>query len=549
MTVKEKIDTYRALINNGTDRVEQFYEALENTGDMKFDYAEYAITAPVNCDEELKRMESVDYDAVCAIMTMLLREDHFCNGSFERRYREGQVLPVLKRMITMLEKQDNGSCGVIECIKGDITKNINVSAIVNAANCSLLGGGGVDGAIHKAAGKELLEECKTLGGCNTGRAKITKAYNLPCRYVIHTVGPVWKGGNNNEEELLRECYLNSLGIAMEKGIRSVAFPSISTGVYAFPVDKAAQIAVKTVHKFLSEHRGKFDRVVWVLFDDNTYHTYLEACAGICSSQMESREPGKKKVIGFYSENDQDTGCFSNWYQAEFDYAGVHYLSAEQYMMAHKAKVFRDWESYDQIMKSSDLKEIKALGRHVREYDDTLWSSIRQHIMRRGIRAKFQQNTDIRLKLMKTGYTILAECAEKDFIWGIGLPVTDERVQDISQWKGQNLLGKALMQVRADMFSWSVMPDDYEDAMEAPANDLWQMTIGELRLLPLVGEAINVYLEIVKYNCGKSVVDEIMNVPMESIEHNMRFNTGGGLPIAEFYETKQEIYDFVKHDCL
>ncbi len=549
MEIKEKIEIYRSLLNNGSGRVKPFYEALEKTGDMKFDYTEYAISAPVNCNEELKRVENVDYDICCAIMTMLLREDHFDNGSFERRYREGQVLPVLKRMIEMLEGQDRGDCGVIECIKGDITKNINVSAIANAANCSLLGGGGVDGAIHRAAGKELLEECKKLGGCETGRAKITKAYNLPCRYVIHTVGPVWRGGEQNEEKLLRECYLNSLGIAMENGIRSVAFPSISTGVYAFPVDKAAKIAVQTVHRFLAEHQGKFDKIVWVLFDDSTYHTYLEACAGLCSSQTATGEPGKKKVIGFYSEDDPDTGCFSNWYRAEFDYAGVHYLSAEQYMMAHKAKVFRDWETYDQIMKSSDLKEIKTLGRHVREYDDTLWSSIRQHIMRRGIRAKFQQNTDIRLKLMKTEYSVLAECAEKDSIWGIGLPVNDERVQDFSQWRGQNLLGKVLMQVRADMFSWSVMPGDYEEAMEEPANTLWKMTVGELRQLPLVGEAVNIYLEIVKYNCGSSTINDIMNVSMENIEQSMRYNTGGGLPIAEFYETKQEIYDFVKHECL
>ena len=161
----------------------------------------------------------------------------------------------------------------IKTIKGDITKQLGLQAIVNAANSSLLGGGGVDGAIHRAAGPELLFECRLLGGCKTGQAKITKAYNLPCDHIIHTVGPVWNGGGKNEEELLANCYYNSMKLAMDNGIRTIAFPSISTGIYGYPVELAAKTAVSTVAKFLEENGDKFDLVEWVLFDDNTMRVY------------------------------------------------------------------------------------------------------------------------------------------------------------------------------------------------------------------------------------------------------------------------------------
>jgi len=161
----------------------------------------------------------------------------------------------------------------IEIYKGDITK-VEADAIVNAANKSLLGGGGVDGAIHRAAGKELLEESKTLNGCETGQAKITGGYQLPADFVIHTVGPVWHGGNSNEPQLLRSCYLNSLKIASEKGLGTVAFPGISTGVYGFPKKQAAEIAVNAVKSF-SENHDKPEKVIFVVFDEESEAYYKE----------------------------------------------------------------------------------------------------------------------------------------------------------------------------------------------------------------------------------------------------------------------------------
>ena len=169
---------------------------------------------------------------------------------------------------------------MIKTVLGDITKIDYVEAIVNAANSSLLGGGGVDGAIHRAAGKELLSECRMLNGCKTGQAKITKGYNLPCQYIIHTVGPVWNDGKKQEEELLADCYKNTLRVAAENGIRTIAFPSISTGIYHFPVEKAAKIAVSTVAAFLQENEGALDLVVWVLFDENTKAVYEAAVENV-----------------------------------------------------------------------------------------------------------------------------------------------------------------------------------------------------------------------------------------------------------------------------
>ena len=165
----------------------------------------------------------------------------------------------------------------MEVVQGDIT-TLEVDAIVNAANRSLLGGGGVDGAIHRAAGPQLLEECRGLGGCETGEAKITKGYRLPATHVIHTVGPVWHGGKSNEDDLLANCYRNSLRLAAENGCKTVAFPAISTGVYRFPSERACGIAVKTVREVLEKEEG-VEKVAFVCFHAATAKLYEKALGG------------------------------------------------------------------------------------------------------------------------------------------------------------------------------------------------------------------------------------------------------------------------------
>lgn len=165
----------------------------------------------------------------------------------------------------------------LRAIQGDITR-LQVDAIVNAANTSLLGGGGVDGAIHRAAGRELLEECRTLHGCRTGEAKMTRGYRLPARWVIHTAGPVWHGGSRGEADLLADCYRNSLALAWEKKVKSMAFPAISTGVYGYPLRAAAEIAVRTTREFVAGASNEMEEVIFCCFSAADLRVYQDVLA-------------------------------------------------------------------------------------------------------------------------------------------------------------------------------------------------------------------------------------------------------------------------------
>ncbi|BCL36551.1 O-acetyl-ADP-ribose deacetylase [Nostoc sp. MS1] len=244
----------------------------------------------ISWQQEANRFEAnpelinlADISTIQKLFTSHVRQERFCSGRLAQLINNGHFLTILQRLqairadfiLENTEKsQPKNIMQRIKIIQGDITQ-LQVDATVNAANSSLLGGGGVDGAIHRAAGRELLVECRQLGGCETGEAKITKGYNLPAKWVIHTVGPVWEGGNQNEDVLLANCYANSLALAVQYQIKTIAFPAISTGVYSFPMERACKIAVTTVTKFL-ENPNSLEQVIFVCFGQSAYNSYTQA---------------------------------------------------------------------------------------------------------------------------------------------------------------------------------------------------------------------------------------------------------------------------------
>jgi len=248
-----------------------------------------------------------------------------------------------------------------------------------------------------------------------------------------------------------------------------------------------------------------------------------------------------KVIGFYSHNDEELGYMSNWYPSEFRYAGVTYCSGEQYVMAQKARIFGDEESFRRIMEVRSQSRIKALGKLVKNYDDQVWDRLRGPIMRCGLRAKFQQNPALLEKLLKTGNAVLAECAPRDRIWGIGLAGDDERVQQPDQWRGRNLLGTALMEVRADLRRWLAAGDiTYMDAQAGETNEIWTMPASLAAKLPGVKEAMALCSEAAACNGGIRWEDS--GGSLLDMEHAV---THGLRPAGRFFEMKQDIFDLIR----
>ena len=265
--------TYSECVNRFEHEVYAFEEANPEYGLHR--YGEILKSHGIEWGSRTMKMADVSKLSGRTVMALLMgaiRAERFCDGALKAFFEDGDIEKWLTRLKEIDEMGDIPD-QIITVEQGDITK-LSVDAIVNAANKSLLGGGGVDGAIHRAAGPELLAECKTLHGCNTGEAKITKGYKLLAKYVIHTVGPIYSGKEKDASDL-RNCYWNSLELAAKNDVHSIAFPAISTGVYGYPVLEATMIAINTVRDWLKENSLYDLKVVFVCFDERTYNYYCE----------------------------------------------------------------------------------------------------------------------------------------------------------------------------------------------------------------------------------------------------------------------------------
>ena len=331
----------------------------------------------------------------------------------------------------------------IKIQKIGITK-LAVDCIVNAANAHLLAGGGVCGAIFKEAGySELQKACDKIGHCDTGNAVITPAFKLPSKYIIHAVGPVWNGGNNNENQLLYSCYQSSMQQALENNCHSIAFPLISSGIYGYPKKEAWEVALSAVSDFQKANENYSLDVIFAVLDDNIYELGQSVLSGIkCNSAANS-------VVRFHLITEPNA-YLSNWFIRDFVINGKKYCCVEQYMMEQKALIFGDSEIAAQIMQTSDQSTIKALGRQVKNFNSKIWNGMKQLIVYKAVLAKFSQNFDLAEQLISTGNAPLAECAINDKVWGIGLGMDDNNVDDINAWNGEKLLGFVLQAVRDEL---------------------------------------------------------------------------------------------------
>lgn len=265
--------TYSECVNRFEHEVYAFEEANPEYGLHR--YGEILKSHGIEWGSRSMKMADVSKLSGRTVMALLMgvvRAERFCDGALKAFFEDGDIEKWLTRLKEIDEMGDIPD-QIITVEQGDITK-LSVDAIVNAANKSLLGGGGVDGAIHRAAGPELLAECRTLHGCNTGEAKITKGYKLLAKYVIHTVGPIYSGKEKDASDL-RNCYWNSLELAAKNDVHSIAFPAISTGVYGYPVLEATIIAINMVRDWLKENSSYDLKVVFVCFDERTYNCYRE----------------------------------------------------------------------------------------------------------------------------------------------------------------------------------------------------------------------------------------------------------------------------------
>lgn len=344
--------------------------------------------------------------------------------------------------------------GNISVVRSDITL-LETDAIVNAANNHLSAGGGVCGAIFSAAGySELKAACDEIGFCNTGSAVVTPAFSLNAKYIVHAVGPIWRGGDQDEEKLLYSAYYSSLTAAAEKGCRSIAFPLVSAGIYGYPSEEAWRIALTACRDFTEN--TDMDVRFAVLSDEqfsmgNSLLSELlprKNSGTQTAAEMDRLRIGNSETdaIFFYRVGDA-YGAFSNWAPTPFTVDGVSFSTAEQYIMYRKCLTFGDTVTAEKLLSSDSPKEQKALGREAAGYIDSVWAGIRQTVAIRGLYAKFSQDAELKRLLLGTGDAVLVECTSNDRIWACGLDRDDDDRLSADRWKGQNILGFALMEVR------------------------------------------------------------------------------------------------------
>ena len=344
--------------------------------------------------------------------------------------------------------------GNISVVRSDITL-LETDAIVNAANNHLSAGGGVCGAIFSGAGySELKAACDEIGFCNTGSAVVTPAFSLNAKYIVHAVGPIWRGGDQDEDKLLYSAYYSSLTAAAEKGCRSIAFPLVSAGIYGSPSEEAWRIALTACRDFTEN--TDMDVRFAVLSDEqfsmgNSILSELlprKNSGTQTAAEMDRLRIGNTETdaIFFYRVGDA-YGAFSNWAPTPFTVDGVSFRTAEQYIMYRKCLTFGDTVTAEKLLSSDSPKEQKALGREAAGYIDSVWAGIRQTVAIRGLYAKFSQDAELKRLLLGTGDAVLVECTSNDRIWACGLDKDDDDRLSADRWKGQNILGFALMEVR------------------------------------------------------------------------------------------------------
>lgn len=339
----------------------------------------------------------------------------------------------------------------IEIRKIGIT-SLAADAIVNAANDGLWAGGGVCGAIFEAAGERQLQKaCDAIGHCDTGSAVITPAFNLKnAKYIIHAVGPRWSGGMYHEPQLLYSAYRKSLELALENDCHSIGFPLLSAGIFGYPADKAWRKAIQACQDFLSAHPETDMQIIFAVIDDRMLALGQETLNELNPDQDISSKlliKGALYDVVFFHLPEEPNGYLSNWYPATFAIDGITFSSTEQYIMYRKCKIFGDEESASAILETNDPARQQAIGQGASGFDGTVWNGMKQVVAYRGLLAKFSQNENLKQQLLDTGDAYLVECAHKDIIWACGIRLTEEERFDINKWRGQNILGFALMEVR------------------------------------------------------------------------------------------------------